>query len=458
MSTRGTAPAVGFEDAMLSGLASDGGLYVPQNWPRIPDTKLKDFAGKSYEDVAADVIAEFTGGEVPDQVLRAMVANAYRSFTHPAIAPLKQLDSNHWLVELFHGPTLAFKDIALQLLGRLMEWSLERRGQRATVICATSGDTGGAAVAALRGSRLASIFVLYPNGKVSDVQRRQMTACSAANVHNIAIEGNFDDCQAIVKGMFADVNFRQQAQLAAVNSINWARIVAQIVYYVTSAVALGAPSRSVSFTVPTGNFGNIFAGYAAMMMGLPIRKLIIATNMNDILDRVLRTGRYEVRAVSATSSPSMDIQVSSNFERLLFEAVGRDSSSVVRLMNGLRQSHSFTVADDALAAMRQWFLSGSADEKATLKTIRETRARTGELLDPHTAVAYSVARRTDDGACPMITLATAHPAKFPDVVAEATQARPALPGELAAIMEREEVFSVLPNDLASVMNFIRSRT
>ena len=358
VSTRGEAPDLGFEDVLLTGLARDGGLYVPSSWPQLSARDLTHLQGKSYEDVAYAVMHPFIGGAVPEAELRQMIAAAYASFGHPAVAPLKQMDDNQWLLELFHGPTLAFKDVAMQLLARLMDWALARRRTRATIVGATSGDTGGAAIEAFKASRHASVFMMHPHGRVSDVQRRQMTTVDSASVHNLAIEGNFDDCQAIVKALFNDLAFRDKVGLAGVNSINWARIMAQTVYYVTAAISLGAPSRSVSFCVPTGNFGDIFAGFVAKRMGLPIDRLVIATNVNDILDRTLKTGRYEQRGVKASTSPSMDIQISSNFERLLFEVHGRDPYAVRRLMQNLNQSSAFTIANRELDQIRHEFEFG----------------------------------------------------------------------------------------------------
>ena len=447
-STRGEAPDLGFEDVLLTGLARDGGLYVPSRWPQI---SLRSLRGATYEEVAFTVLHPFIGGAVSDPDLKTMLGEAYGAFGHPAVCPLKQLDDNHWLLELFHGPTLAFKDVAMQLLARLMDHALARRGTRATIVGATSGDTGGAAIEAFKSSRHASLFILHPHGRVSDVQRRQMTTVDAASVHNIAIKGNFDDCQAIVKALFNDLAFRDEVNLAGVNSINWARIMAQVVYYVTACLALAGP---VSFCVPTGNFGDIFAGLVAKRMGLPIDRLVIATNVNDILDRTLKTGRYDVTGVRPSSSPSMDIQVSSNFERLLFEAHGRDAGAVRRMMASLGQSGSFHIDERALQAMRHEFDSGAANEAETAATIRETLAATGELLDPHTAVGYAVARQQPVSANPMVTLATAHPAKFPDAVEKASGIRPALPPRLAHLLNAKERFTVLPNDIKAVREFI----
>ena len=456
-STRGEAPELGFEDVLLTGLARDGGLYVPAHWPQLSATAIRALRGRSYEDVAHAVLHPFVAGAVPDAEFVAMLNEAYGSFGHPAVVPLKQLDDNQWLLELFHGPTLAFKDVAMQLLSRLMDWALEKRKARATIVGATSGDTGGAAIEAFKASRHASVFMLHPQGRVSELQRRQMTTVESLSVHNIAIEGTFDDCQAIVKALFNDLAFRDRVGLAAVNSINWARIMAQIVYYVTSAVSLGAPDRAVSFTVPTGNFGDIYAGLVAKRMGLPVHRLIIATNVNDILDRTLQTGVYEVRGVSPSSSPSMDIQVSSNFERLLFEGYRRDAAQVRRLMANLAQSGSFHIEGHALTEIRNEFEAGACDEAATAATIRETLAATGELLDPHSAVGYAVARRQPASGSAMVTLATAHPAKFPDAVAKASGVRPALPKRLEHLLAAQERFTVLPNNSAAVRDFIMSR-
>ena len=455
VSTRGQAPALDFEDALLTGLARDGGLYVPEAWPALTADQLRALRGKSYADVAMAVIQPFVGDSLPPAKLRTMIDEAYATFGHPAVTPLKQLDHNQWLLELFHGPTLAFKDVAMQLLSRLMDWALEKRDARATIVGATSGDTGGAAIDAFKSSTRTSIFILHPSGRVSDVQRRQMTTVASDNVHNIALGGTFDDCQAALKDMFNDMSFRDEVHLAGVNSINWARIMAPIVYYVSSAVALGAPDRQVSFTVPTGNFGDIFAGYVAKQMGVPIDRLVVATNVNDILERTLRTGRYEVTGVTATTSPSMDIQVSSNFERLLFEAHGRDSQTIVRLMSGLKQSGSFGLAQAPLARIRADFDAGRCAEEDVAQTIAQTLKATGELLDPHTAVGYAVARRMPDSASPMITLATAHPAKFPQAVEDASGVHPALPVRLGDLLSRKEHFVELDNDLAAIQSHIR---
>ncbi len=455
ISTRGSAPELQFEDVLLTGLARDGGLYLPDAWPQFSRDDLLALRGRPYSQIAYEIVRPFVAGAIGDDDLRAMTEDAYAPFRHAAVAPLKQLNDNQWLLELFHGPTLAFKDFAMQLLSRLMDHVLDKRNLTATIIGATSGDTGSAAIEAFRESRRTKIFILHPNGRVSDVQRRQMTTVLSDRVFNIAVEGHFDDCQAHVKAMFNDLTFRDELSLSGVNSINWARIMAQIVYYFTSALALGGPDRPVSFTVPTGNFGDIFAGYAAKRMGLPVGRLAIATNVNDILDRTLKSGRYEVRGVEPSTSPSMDIQVSSNFERLLFEAYGRDPGSIRQLMSGLAQSGAFTVADDVLAAMRQDFESARTDEETVAATLKQTLAETGELLDPHTAVGYAVARSTACTDIPMVTLATAHPAKFPEAVSKASGVVPQLPAGLSGLMQREERFTVLNNDLAQIQQFVR---
>jgi threonine synthase len=445
---------LGFEDVLLTGLARDGGLYVPEHWPTFSAEDLRALRGASYQDVAFSVVSKFMNGAVPDAELKAMIAEAYATFGHPAIAPLKQMDANQWLLELFHGPTLAFKDVAMQLLARLMDWSLKKRGSRVTIVGATSGDTGGAAIDAFKTSKHATTVILHPNGKVSNVQRRQMTTVESPSIHNIAIEGNFDDCQTIVKALFNDTAFRDRVNLAGVNSINWARIMAQIVYYVSSAVSLGAPDRKVSFCVPTGNFGDIFAGLVAKRMGVPIDRLIIATNRNDILDRALKTGRYEMQGVHASTSPSMDIQISSNFERLLYLAHGRDAGAVRSLMAGLTQSGSFTIGERELAAIRTEFDSAAIGEAETARTIAQTLGRTGELLDPHSAVGFATALKAPPGDSAMITLATAHPAKFPDAVEKASGIRPHLPPRLIHLLNATERFTILPNSAAAVRDFV----
>lgn len=449
ISTRGQAPELDFEGAMLSGLARDGGLYVPENFPTFSLAEIKVLRGKPYADVALAVCSKYTAGSIPDAELREMVNAAYSTFDHIATTPLKQIAPNHYLLELFHGPTIAFKDVAMQLLARMMDWSLARQKKRAVIVGATSGDTGGAAIEAFQRSKNASIFILHPNGLVSDVQRKQMTTVTSPSVHNIALRGNFDDCQAIVKALFNDLAFRDQVSLAGVNSINWARIMAQIPYYFYAALQLGAPDRAVSFTVPTGNFGNIFAGLVAKRMGLAIDQLVIATNSNDILDRTLKTGSYTATGVYATQSPSMDIQVSSNFERLVWLANGGKPDIVRGLMASLGQSGSYTLAASAMDAIRQEFTSGATSEAETAAMMVQAWKESGELLDPHTAVGYAVARKTK-AVSPMVTLATAHPAKFPIAVEKATGVIPHLPSRLSHLMTAQESFKILANSTAAV--------
>jgi len=453
-STRGEAPVLEFSDVLLQGLARDGGLYLPETWPQFDSETIASFAGKSYQDVAFAVVSPFIGDAIPEQDLKAMIAEAYAGFRHPAVTPLVQTGPNTFILELFHGPTLAFKDVAMQLLGRMMDYVLTKRGLRATIVGATSGDTGGAAIEAFRGRDRTDIFILFPDGRVSNVQRRQMTTPSEENVHALALTGNFDDCQAIVKGMFNHFSFRDRVALSGVNSINWARILAQIVYYFVAGAALGAPHRKISFTVPTGNFGDIFAGYAAKMMGLPVDKLIVATNVNDILARTLETGRYEKRGVTPTISPSMDIQVSSNFERLLSEVCGRDGAAVRRMMNQLTQSGSFTIEEGPLQSMRAAFGAGRCDEDETAATIAETWKEAGYLLDPHTAIGVHVAKDHTDSSVPMVVLGTAHPAKFPDAVEKASGVRPELPENLKDMMTAEERQQVLAAKQDVVERFI----
>jgi len=454
ISTRGEAKSLGFCDALLAGLARDGGLYVPRKWPHMSKKEIRALRGKSYQDIAFEVLYRFTGGEIEADLFRAMIDEAYATFRHPAVAPLVQTGPNSFILELFHGTTLAFKDVAMQLLARLMDHALAQRGERATIVGATSGDTGGAAIDAFAGRARTDVFILFPHEKVSPVQQRQMTTSKAENVHALAIKGNFDDCQNLVKAMFNDIDFRDRLKISGVNSINWARIMAQVVYYFTAAISLGSPDRKVSFTVPTGNFGDIFAGYVAKKMGLPIDKLVIATNENDILARTLKTGRYEMKGVSATTSPSMDIQISSNFERLLFEAYDRDDSAIRAAMESLKQSGGFEIKPDALKAIRKEFRAGRAGEKQVASTIRDTLAQTGYLLDPHTAVGVFVAQKFEKPSTPMVTLATAHPAKFPAAVKSASGIDPALPAWLADLMDREEHFDILDAELKAVETFV----
>ncbi|GLS43383.1 threonine synthase [Methylobacterium brachythecii] len=460
VSTRGAAAPLSFSDALLAGLARDGGLYVPESWPQIAKAEIAALSGVRYADAAKRVLRPLIDGEIADEALDSMIEDAYATFRHPAICPLTQLDDNLFLLELFHGPTLAFKDVAMQLLGRLMDHVLRQRGSRATIVGATSGDTGSAAVEAFKGLDQVDVFILFPHGRVSEVQRKQMTTVACPNVHAIAIDGTFDDCQNIVKSMFQHGDFAKDVHLSGVNSINWARVAAQAVYYFTSAVSLGGPRRPVSFAVPTGNFGDILAGWVAKRMGLPIDRLMIGTNANDILARTLEHGAYELRGVQPTTSPSMDIQISSNFERLLFEALGRDSSSLGRLMDGLKQSGGFSLDPAVLQTVRDEFDATAVPEPEVVEEIAGTYRKTGVVLDPHSAIGVRAGRRLlqKDPATPVVALATAHPAKFPDAVSLATGAgRPALPPHLADLMDRPELVSNLANDQAAVERFIRER-
>jgi len=457
VSTRGEAPTLGFAEAMLAGLARDGGLYVPTAWPRFDAETIAGFAGRPYAEVAVEVIRPFVGDAIPQSDLARMTREAYGRFRHPAVAPLVQFGMSDFILELFHGPTLAFKDLAMQLLSRLMDEVLTARGERTTIVVATSGDTGGAAVEAFRGRARVDLFVLFPQGRISDVQRRMMTTVADDNVHTLAIEGTFDDCQAMVKGMFNHQAFRDQVRLSGVNSINWARIVAQVVYYFTAAVALGSPRRKIAFTVPTGNFGDVYAGYVAHCMGLPIDRLTVATNVNDILARTIATGAYELRDVVPTSSPSMDIQVASNFERLVFDIYRRDGRVVRALMASLAQSRRFALSASALSALRAVFSSDRADEEETAATIRTMLRETEQLIDPHTAVGIAVAEKEiRDQSIPMIVLGTAHPAKFPDAVEAASGVRPQLPEWLADLDRRPERVIRMPVDQRAIEHHIVS--
>ena len=457
VSTRGAAAPLSFSDALLAGLARDGGLYVPESWPQLGRAEIAGFAGLRYAEVAKRVLRPLIDGEIPDAELDAMIEAAYATFRHPAICPLTQIDDNLFLMELFHGPTLAFKDVAMQLLGRLMDYVLRQKGTRATIVGATSGDTGSAAVEAFRGLDQVDVFILFPHGRVSEVQRRQMTTVNAPNVHALAIDGNFDDCQNIVKAMFQHGDFADRVKLSGVNSINWARVAAQTVYYFTSAVALGAPHRKVSFAVPTGNFGDILAGWVAKRMGLAVERLMIGTNANDILARTLEHGAYEPRGVQPTTSPSMDIQISSNFERLLFEALDRNASALGRLMAGLKQSGGFTLSPEVLASVREEFDAAAVREPDVVDEIAGTYRKTGMVLDPHSAIGVRAGRKLleTDPATPVVALATAHPAKFPDAVSQATGGgRPVLPPHLADLMTRPETVANLANDQAAIERYI----
>ena len=454
ISTRGQAPALSFEEVVLTGMASDGGLYVPETLPEFSREELAEMAGLSYAEIAFRVMKPFVNGEIDDATFRSIVTEAYATFNHDAVVPLKQLDANHFLLEQFHGPTLAFKDVALQLLGRLLDHFLKKRGERAVIMGATSGDTGSAAIEGCRHCDNLDIFILHPHNRVSEVQRRQMTSVLANNVFNIAIEGNFDDAQAMVKASFADQTFLNGTRLVAVNSINWARIMAQIVYYVASGVALGAPHREVSFCVPSANFGNVFAGYMAYKMGLPVKQFIIATNANDILHRTLTANDFSKKELAATLAPSMDIVVSSNFERLLFDAYDRDGLAVAALLERFQQEPT-ALADAPLAKLREKFASYSVDDATILEVIREAHKRTGEMLDPHTATGYRAAERARaDQSTPMITLATAHPAKFAEAVVKAGFPGVPLPPHMEDLIEREERYTVLPAELSAVQQYV----
>jgi threonine synthase len=457
ISTRGSAPVLSFEEAMLTGLARDGGLYVPETTPQMSHDDIAALAGKSYEDIAFAVMRPFIGDTFNDAEFRDIIAKAYANFGHSARAPLVQLDNNHFLLELFHGPTLAFKDFAMQLIGQLFQVALSRRKDRVTIVGATSGDTGSAAIEAFRGLDAVDVFILFPHGRVSDVQRRQMTTPSESNVHALAMDGHFDDCQSRLKDMFNDFEFRDGVKLAGVNSINWARVLAQVVYYFSSAVQLGAPHRKVSFTVPTGNFGDIFAGYIAKRMGLPIDRLVVATNQNDILHRCLTTGEYRMDTVVPSISPSMDIQISSNFERALFDAYDRDGAAVAALMNDLKTNGGFTLSQGVLNKLRTEFDSGRVSEDETSAEITHSFKTRAELLCPHSAIGVRVADEQRDPNVPMITLATAHPAKFPDAVEAATSERPGLPLRMADLFDRPERVTRVANDLQALKSIVQER-
>ena len=455
ISTRGSAPALSFEGALLAALADDGGLFMPETWPQLSPDEIAALAGLDYADAAYRVMSPFLEGDPCLEDLEEVLSEAYEGFHHPAVAPLVQIGPNSFMLELFHGPTLAFKDLAMQVVSRFMNRALKRRGQRATVVGATSGDTGAAAIEAFRGLDAIDVFILHPKGRVSDVQRRQMTTATEANIHNIAVEGTFDDCQAIVKALFGDRELNARLGLTGINSINFARILAQIGYYFTSAVTLGAPYRPVAFSVPTGNFGDIFAGYAARAMGLPVQRLVIATNLNDSLPRAFVSGTYEPQGVIATSSPSMDIQLASNFERLLFELAGRDSARVLSLMEDLRAQGSFTLSQGEFGQLCELFSAHSAGEDVTQMTIREVFEETGLIVDPHTAVGVAAAQQeTGLGKTPMVVLSTAHAAKFPDAVRQAIGIEPEQPERLTLKLGSEERCTDLPADFATVAEFV----
>jgi len=456
ISTRGNAPELNFEQVLLTGLATDGGLYVPASLPEFSADQISSWAGLAYHELAFEIVSPFVGDCIPDDDLRAILAETYKDFSHPAIAPLIQLDRNEWILELFQGPTLAFKDFALQLLGRLLDYFLKKRNQRVVIMGATSGDTGSAAIEGCRRCDNIDIFILHPHNRVSDVQRRQMTTVLEDNVYNIAIEGNFDDCQDIVKASFRDQSFLPDGmQLVAVNSINWARIMAQIVYYFYAGLSLGSPAKTMAFSVPTGNFGDIFAGYLAKKMGLPISQLVIATNKNNVLHRVMTDSVYSRTALHQTLSPSMDISVSSNFERLLFDLYNRDGDCIRNMMEAFN-SESIELNDDAMASARELFSSASIDDAATCDIISKTFNDIGYMLDPHSATGVGAGRLCNRNIeQPMVVLATAHPAKFPDAIEQSNIGVQAIiPPHLGDLFEREERFTVLPCDKAVVNTFM----
>jgi threonine synthase len=455
VSTRGDAPVLSFADAVLAGLARDGGLYWPKEWPAFSRAEIAALAGEPFHAVAFEVVRRFTGGDIADAALARMTREAYATFGHPAVTPLAQIGPNRFVLELFHGPTLAFKDVAMQLLARMMDHILVQRGERATIVGATSGDTGGAAVEAFRGSSRVDVAILFPHGRVSDVQRRMMTTPTEANVHAIAIDGDFDDCQALVKAMFNHHAFRDRVRLSGVNSINWGRIVAQVTYYFVAAVALGAPHRPVRFAVPTGNFGDVLAGFVAGKMGLPMERLAIATNDNDILARTLASGTYEMQGVRPTFSPSMDIQISSNFERCLFELADRDAGLVRRQMAGLAQSRSFALAEGQYARLKDGFDAAAAVEAEVASVIAAVRAASGYTMETHTACAVVALDKLGGRAdVPEVVLATAHPAKFPEAMRGITGEHPALPPRLSSLMSDPERIQRLPNDLRAVEDYV----
>ena len=455
ISTRGSAPALDFEGVTLTGLGNDGGLYLPHEWPRFGEGEIAAMAGLPYAELAVRVMLPFVGDSLTEDELRDLCVRAYGRFAHAAVTPLTQLDHRHWLLELFHGPTLAFKDVALQLLGRLFEKFLERRGTRLTIVGATSGDTGSAAIDAVAGRENIDIFMIHPNGRVSDVQRRQMTTVLAPNVHNIAIDGSFDDAQAMVKRMFGDQALTGRFRIGAVNSINWARLMAQVVYYFAAALQLGGPGRKVAFAVPTGNFGDVFAGYVAAQMGLPVERLIVATNVNDILHRALSEGDYSAGTVTPTAAPSMDIQVSSNFERLLFDCGGRDGAALAEQMRGFEATKAMRLTNAQRQGAAALLSSARADANDMARAMAWAADKCGEVIDPHTAIGLHAAREADLPAeVPVVTLATAHPAKFRDAVERATGSRPSLPRRIGDLFDREERYAQLPGDYDAVAAYV----
>lgn len=459
VSTRGGGSPVTFEQALLAGMAPDGGLYVPDSWPYFDAAYIRNLSGLGYGDIALNVMAPFVGDSIPADALQRIVAQTYnwQNFDHSAMAPLTQIGPNAWLMELFHGPTLSFKDYALQFLGRVFDYILNLRGQHMTIVGATSGDTGSAAIEACKACKNIDIYILHPKGRTSEIQRRQMTSVDAPNVHNIAVEGTFDDCQTLVKSVFADAELRKLLNLSAVNSINWARIMAQVVYYFAAAIALGAPDRSVSFTVPTGNFGNVYAGWVARQMGLPIHRLTVATNANDILSRFFESGEMKVGKVTPSLSPSMDIQISSNFERYLFDLLGRDAAALKGLMTAFSTLKTFNVDKTLLERARAEFTARRGGDDDTLSTMRLCRDATGLIIDPHTAVGLHGAMigMDADPSVPMVTLACAHPAKFPEAVQQAMGDAPVLPPRLAAVMKKTEHLTVMPNSLDKLKTILK---
>jgi threonine synthase len=456
VSTRGRAPVLGFADALLTGLAPDGGLYLPETWPALGRGDLVAWSDRRYQDIAVDVMAPFVDDSMDAAELGGLVEQAYASFDDPAVAPLRPLGDGRWMMELFHGPTLAFKDLPLQLVGPLFDRELNRRGERVTVIGATSGDTGSAAIEALRDREVVDVFIFHPAGRVSEVQRRQMTTVNAANIHNIALEGTFDDCQDMVKALFADEVLRDEMRFSAVNSINWARLMAQVVYYVVAATRLSDRGPALSFVVPTGNFGNVFSGWVARRMGVPISQLVVATNRNDILTRFFETGTMQTHGVEPTISPSMDIEVSSNLERLLFELFGRDGEAIADLLTDFRETGAVSVPAERLAVASEILTAIRVDEAATRATIERYHERHDLIVDPHTAVGLDAAERAAaDPTVPQVTMATAHPAKFPDAVEAATGIRPPLPDRLADLFDRPEHYATLPVDQSTVTAHLR---
>jgi threonine synthase len=463
ISTRGIAPELDFDDVLITGLARDGGLYVPKEWPKFSKNEIESMRELSYADLSIQVMKAFIGNSISSDDFDALVRDTYDKFGHPAVAPLKQLENNLWLLELFHGPTLAFKDYAMQILGGLFDEALQRRKKRTTIVGATSGDTGSAAIEACRNREAIDIFILFPKGRVSNIQQRQMTTVDAPNVHAIALEGTFDDCQDMVKSLFNDLEYRDKYNLSAVNSINWARLLPQIIYYFWAALALGGPNRKVSFSVPSGNFGNVFSAYAAKALGLPIENLVVATNTNDILSRFFNSGKMEIKQVRPSLSPSMDIQVSSNFERLLFDLCGRDGSLTNEIIENFRTNGYFDIETELIAKRANIFSALSVDDETTLARIKKTHKDTGEIIDPHSAVGLEAAHQIRSSGCvspeiPIISLACAHPAKFPDAVHRATGSYPDLPVQLDDLLEKKEHTVVLPNDFDSVANYIADNT